>query len=110
MQTDVSVFRTQDSLDAGVKEMDKVDKLFEQVGTKDRSMIWNTDLVETLELRNLLTCAYASHPFPFLSTPCNKSLTHIYTEHKPPSQPPTAKNPAAPTPEKISPNETMTSG
>lgn len=57
MQKDVSVFRTQASLDEGVRNINAIDKTFEDVGTTDRSMIWNSDLVETLELQNLLTCA-----------------------------------------------------
>ncbi|KAJ9123714.1 succinate dehydrogenase flavoprotein subunit [Naganishia onofrii] len=54
MQSDVAVFRTQESLDEGVDKMNQIYKSFDKVGIKDRSMIWNTDLVETLELRNLL--------------------------------------------------------
>lgn len=57
MQRDVAVFRMQDTLDEGVKNITEIDKTFKEVGTKDRSMIWNSDLVETLELENLLTCA-----------------------------------------------------
>lgn len=57
MQADVSVFRTQQTLDEGVKNMAKIDSTFKDVKVSDRSMIWNSDLVETLELQNLLTNA-----------------------------------------------------
>jgi len=54
MQTDAAVFRTQESLDNGVKRMSQVYDSYNQVGIKDRSMIWNSDLIETLELRNIM--------------------------------------------------------
>lgn len=57
MQTDVSVFRTQESLEDGVQKLTAVDESFDQVSVRDRGLIWNTDLMETLELQNLLTCA-----------------------------------------------------
>ncbi|EIE88610.1 hypothetical protein G6F46_009840 [Rhizopus delemar] len=57
MQSDAAVFRTQETLDEGRVKIDKVWESFKDVGVTDRGMIWNTDLVETLELQNLLTCA-----------------------------------------------------
>lgn len=57
MQRDVSVFRTQESLEDGVRGITAVDRSIKDLGTTDRSMIWNSDLVESLELQNLLTCA-----------------------------------------------------
>jgi len=57
MQSDAAVFRTQETLDEGCTKIDNVWSSFKDVGVTDRGMIWNTDLVETLELQNLLTCA-----------------------------------------------------
>lgn len=54
MQKYCSVFRTQEILDQGCKEIDRVAKRFNDVRIADKSMIWNTDLMETLELENLL--------------------------------------------------------
>ncbi len=54
MQNNAAVFRKQDILDEGKKLIDKDVKSFGDVKVSDKSLIWNSDLVETLELANLL--------------------------------------------------------
>lgn len=57
MQEDAAVFRTSDSLKSGVDRMEKIWGELPDVKVTDRSMIWNSDLVETLELENLMANA-----------------------------------------------------
>ncbi|MGN6374436.1 MAG: succinate dehydrogenase flavoprotein subunit [Sphingomonas sp.] len=57
MQRHAAVFRDSKLLSEGVEEIDKVYKRMEDVHVTDRSLIWNTDLVETLELDNLISQA-----------------------------------------------------
>ncbi len=54
MQADAAVFRTADSLRQGCAKIDEVFAGFEDIRVSDRSLIWNSDLVETFELANLL--------------------------------------------------------
>lgn len=54
MQDHAAVFRTAKVLQEGVRMIDEVRKEYADIGTSDRSLIWNTDLVEALELANLL--------------------------------------------------------
>ena len=60
MQADAAVFRTEKTLREGCAKMDKVFASFDDVRVSDRSLIWNTDLIETLELQNLLYNAVAT--------------------------------------------------
>lgn len=57
MQEHVAVFRTDETLTAGLEKIHQVCESFRDVSVTDRNLIWNTDLVETLELDNLLGCS-----------------------------------------------------
>ena len=60
MQNHAAVFRTGESMAEGIKLLEEVFAGFEHIGVTDRSLVWNSDLVETLELDNLLGCAMVS--------------------------------------------------
>jgi len=60
MQEDAAVFRTSESLKQGCARVSKVDAAFDDVSVTDRSLVWNSDLMETLELSNLLPNALAT--------------------------------------------------
>ncbi|KOM45141.1 hypothetical protein LR48_Vigan06g044700 [Vigna angularis] len=54
MQSNAAVFRTQETLEEGCQLIDKTWESFRDVKVEDRSLIWNSDLIETIELENLL--------------------------------------------------------
>ena len=57
MQDHCAVFRTTESMDEGVEKMNAVFASMGDISVSDRTMIWNTDLMETLELENLMANA-----------------------------------------------------
>ena len=54
MQEDAAVYRTSDALKSGVVRMNAVNAKRPDLKVTDRSMVWNSDLMETLELDNLI--------------------------------------------------------
>ncbi|MGH8320849.1 MAG: succinate dehydrogenase flavoprotein subunit, partial [Gammaproteobacteria bacterium] len=57
MQSDCPVYRTGKMLEQGKQRLKQVYDAFTDVKVSDHSLIWNSDLAETLELANLLACA-----------------------------------------------------
>ncbi|MFN3606183.1 MAG: FAD-binding protein, partial [Cypionkella sp.] len=60
MQADAAVFRTDKTLADGVAKMTAIAAKLADVKVTDRSMVWNSDLMETLELQNLMPNALAT--------------------------------------------------
>jgi succinate dehydrogenase / fumarate reductase flavoprotein subunit len=60
MQNDAAVFRTKQVLAEGCRRVDAIAEEMADARVADRSLVWNTDLVEALELENLLVCARAT--------------------------------------------------
>jgi succinate dehydrogenase / fumarate reductase flavoprotein subunit len=60
MQRYASVFRTGELLEEGTRKLGEVVGSLSEIRLTDRSMIWNTDLVEALELQNLMLQAVAT--------------------------------------------------
>ncbi len=60
MQADAAVFRTDKTLSEGVVKMTALAERMADIHVTDRSMIWNSDLMETLELQNLMPNALAT--------------------------------------------------
>ncbi|OIQ41102.1 MAG: succinate dehydrogenase flavoprotein subunit [Roseobacter sp. MedPE-SWde] len=60
MQSDAAVFRTDKSLKEGVEKMTVIASKMDDLKVTDRSLVWNSDLMETLELANLMPNALAT--------------------------------------------------
>jgi len=60
MQADAAVFRTDKTLAEGVEKMTAVAAKLDDLHVTDRSLVWNSDLMETLELTNLMPNALAT--------------------------------------------------
>ncbi|PZX18360.1 succinate dehydrogenase subunit A [Palleronia aestuarii] len=60
MQEDAAVFRTDETLAEGVEKMYGVAAKLDDISVTDRSLVWNSDLMETLELTNLMPNALAT--------------------------------------------------
>lgn len=54
MQKHAAVFRTEETLQEGVKKIDELRKAFSDISIKDKGLVWNSELIEAMELDNLL--------------------------------------------------------
>jgi succinate dehydrogenase / fumarate reductase flavoprotein subunit len=60
MQSDAAVFRAEETLAAGERKMTAIATKMDDLKVTDRSLVWNSDLMETLELGNLMPNALAT--------------------------------------------------
>jgi len=57
MQEDVAVFRMEESMSDGCRRVSEIWDAKDDIKVSDRSLVWNSDLMETLEFENLMACS-----------------------------------------------------
>lgn len=77
MQRNAAVYRTEKTLQEGCDRIDEVYESFKDVKITDKGLVWNTDLIETLELQNLLRKYY------FIQSKPSKLFTLLLTVKNP---------------------------
>jgi len=74
MQNRAAVFRTGETMTAGVTELNKIVAEWDDIGVSDKGMIWNTDLVETLELAGANSYRGCEHAYRITWRTCPRRL------------------------------------
>ena len=72
MQRNAAVYRVEKTLQEGCDKIDEIYQNYHDVKINDKGLVWNTDLIETLELENLLR----NHIFIFSSSQPDPSLSY----------------------------------
>lgn len=57
MQKHAGIFRNEDSLIEGIQMIQEAFKAYKDINLSDSTLIWNTNLIEALELKNMLSCS-----------------------------------------------------
>jgi succinate dehydrogenase / fumarate reductase flavoprotein subunit len=88
MQLHAGVFRTQSSMDEGVRKIAAIRERVQGIALKDRSMVFNTARIEALEVENLIECAQATIVSAAARKECRGA--HTVSEYERPADDPVA--------------------
>jgi succinate dehydrogenase / fumarate reductase flavoprotein subunit len=88
MQQHAGVFRTQASMDEGVRKIAALRERVDAIGLKDKSRVFNTARIEALEVDNLIECAQATIVSAAARKECRGA--HTVSEYERPADDPVA--------------------
>ncbi len=77
MQRNAAVYRVQKTLEEGCNKIDEIYQSYHDVAISDKGSVWNTDMIEALELENLLRNFLYNFSASFANSPLSRSQKGI---------------------------------